>query len=77
MATNKKELMMNAAHWMEQAKAGGLGKYGIGAIFIFFDTTADGSAVATANVDKKRIAAECRSIVKKIEGGVIISPFDN
>jgi hypothetical protein len=77
MATNKKELMANAKHWLGQAKANGLKRYGIGAIFIFFDETESGSAVATANVDKARLVAELKTIIKKVEDRVIINPYEN
>ena len=76
MATSKKELLANATHWLNQAKAGGLGKYRIGAIFIFFDRDATGSAVATANVDRSRLAQELGTVLKKMEDRSIIIAGD-
>lgn len=76
MATNKKELLANATHWMAQAKAGGLGKHRIGAVFIFFDRDASGSAVCTANVDRARLAQELHTILKKMEDRTIIIAGD-
>jgi hypothetical protein len=76
MATNKKELLANAKHWLGQAKAGGLGKYRIGAIFIFFDKDSSGSAVATANVDRSRLAQELQTVLKKMEDRTIIIAGD-
>lgn len=76
MATNKKELLANAKHWLGQAKAGGLKRYGIGAIFIFFDTTNSGSAVATGTVDKARMVQELKTIIAKVEDRLIIDPSE-
>jgi hypothetical protein len=74
MATNKRELLENATHWLGQAKRNGLKRYGIGAIFIFFDMTESGSAVATANVDKAALVRELKTILRKVEERVIIDP---
>lgn len=76
MATNKKELLTNAKHWLGEAKRNGLKRFGIGAIFIFFDVTGEGSAVCTANVDKARLALELKTILKKMEDRVIIDPSE-
>lgn len=76
MATNKKELMANARHWLQQAKDGGLKRFGIGAIFIFFDQTSTGSAVCTSNVDRARLAQELKTILKKMEDRTIILTGD-
>ena len=74
MATTMKELLANATHWLDQAKRGGLRRYGIGAIFIFFDQTGESTAVATANVGKERLVRELKTIIKKVEERVIIDP---
>lgn len=76
MATNKKELLANATHWMAQAKAGGLDRYGIGAVFVFFDKDSTGSAVCTANVDRSRLAQELHTILKKMQDRTIIIAGD-
>lgn len=76
MATNKKELLANATHWLNQAKINGLGKYRIGAVFIFFDRDASGSAVCTSNVDRTRLAHELYTILKKMEDRSIIIAGD-
>lgn len=74
MATNKKELLANATHWLAEAKRNGLRRFGIGAIFIFFDQTEEGTAVCTANVGKERLAKELKTVLKKMEDRVIIDP---
>ena len=76
MATNKKELLANATHWLGEAKRCGLKRYGIGAIFIFFDITGEGSAVCAANVDRSRLARELKTILKKMEDHVIVDPSE-
>lgn len=77
MATTKKELFTNAKHWLAQAVNGGLKRYGIGAIFIFFDMTTEGTAVCTATVDRPRLAQELKTILKKMEERTIITPYEN
>lgn len=77
MSTNKKELLTNAQHWLKQAKDGGLNHFGIGAIFIFFDATGEGTAVCTSTVDRQRLAIELKTILKKMEDRVIVSPYGN
>lgn len=78
MSTNKKELLYNASHWLEQAKRNNLTKMGIGAIFVFFDQTEAGSAVCTSNVSKDRLRQELRTILKKMDDDrVIVNPFEN
>ncbi len=76
MSTSKKELLANAQHWLQQAKNGGLSRFGIGAIFIFFDRTSSGSAVCTSNVDRTRLAQELKTILKKMEDRTIIIAGD-
>jgi hypothetical protein len=68
--------MANAMHWLGEAKKNGLKRFGIGAIFIFFDVTQDGSAVATGNVDKARLVRELKTIIKKVEERLIIDPSE-
>ena len=75
MSTSRTELMANAKHWLQQAKNGGLKRYGIEAIFVFFDKTGECSGVATATCDKERLVKELKNILAKLEDRVIYSPY--
>jgi hypothetical protein len=78
VSASKKDLLGNAAHWLEEAKRNHLGGKGVGAIFIFFNLDTVGSAVCTANVNKEAIKDHLKSILKKLgDGNMIINPWDN
>lgn len=73
---NKKELLNNATHWLNQAKINGLSKKRIGAIFIFFDKDGTGSAVCTSTEDRTRLAHELKTILQKMADHTIIIAGD-
>ena len=74
MATSKEELALNAARWAQVANKE-LPK-DIGQIFIFFPKDG-GEAVLCSNAQRERLKRELKSILKKIDGSMIINPFEN
>lgn len=77
---SKRELLENATRWLEVAKRENMrARDGVGAIFIFFDGRETGSGVCTATVDRKRLKAELKAILKKMDDSesVIINPYDS
>lgn len=77
MSVDKRELALNAAHWMEQFKRANVRGLGVGAIFLFFNTDdPTGSAVCVGSVNREGVRAACEGILKKLRrgGSVIINP---